>query len=170
MTAQKGIKNSRGTRCLDDPFRGVNLHDDTILAQLLLDEDYLLRALDNEVSSRVQRTFRHARELGIRAPGEHALVAPQHDGQSPDVHVGAANHSPPTSVLNGDEYGRAVRRVAQPAFVRSNALVNRVRVSSVRKADDDVGVLEPKARINVRRDFVVGLEDVLDVYIDEVVE
>ena len=54
--------------------------------------------------------------------------------------------------------------------MRSYAFVNRVRVCAVRKADADIGVFEPEARIDVRSDFVVGPEDVFDIDIDEVVE
>ena len=54
--------------------------------------------------------------------------------------------------------------------MRSYAFVNRVRVRAVREADTDVGVLEPETRVNVRGDFVVGLEDVFDVDVDEIVE
>ena len=50
------------------------------------------------------------------------------------------------------------------------ALVNRVRVCPVGEADTDVGVLEPETGVDVRGDFVIGLEDVFDVDIDEIVE
>lgn len=52
----------------------------------------------------------------------------------------------------------------------SNFLVDGLHFISIRKPDVDVGVFEPEARINVRGDFVIGLHDVLDVDIDEIVE
>lgn len=72
--------------------------------------------------------------------------------------------------MDGDQDGGTVGGVAEPAFVRGDTLVDRVCISAVREADDDVSVFEPKARVNVGGDFVIGLEDVLDIYVDEVVE
>ena len=54
--------------------------------------------------------------------------------------------------------------------MRSDALVDRVRVGPVREADDNVRVLEPKAGVDVGRDLVVGFENVFDIDIDEIVE
>jgi hypothetical protein len=54
--------------------------------------------------------------------------------------------------------------------VRGYAFVNCVRICAVREADTDISVFEPETGINVRGDFVIGLEDVFDIDIDEVVE
>ena len=54
--------------------------------------------------------------------------------------------------------------------MRSHTLVDRVRVGPVREADDNVRVFEPKTRVDVGRDLVVGFEDVFDIDIDEIVE
>jgi hypothetical protein len=54
--------------------------------------------------------------------------------------------------------------------VRGHSLVDGAGVDAVREADLDIGVLEPEAGINVRCDLVVGLQDVLDIDVDEVVE
>jgi len=54
--------------------------------------------------------------------------------------------------------------------MRGYAFVNRIRVCAIREADADVGVFEPETGVDIRGDFVVGLEDVSDIDIDEVVE
>ena len=54
--------------------------------------------------------------------------------------------------------------------MRSHTLVDRVRVRPVWEADDNVRVLEPETGIDVRRDFVIRLKDILDININEVVE
>lgn len=54
--------------------------------------------------------------------------------------------------------------------MRRDTLVYRVQISAVWEADVNVGVFEPKARIDIRGDLVVGSDDVLDVHIDEIVE
>lgn len=90
----------------------INLHDDTILAQLFLYKDHLLRALDDEISAGVQRTLCHARELSFVAAGKHALIAPEHDRQTSDIYIGPTDNSLPSCVLDGDENGGAVSGVA----------------------------------------------------------
>lgn len=102
----------RGARRLDDALGRIRFDDDTVLAELLLDEDNLFRAFDNKVAAGVERTFRHAGELCLGTPGEDALVAAQHDGQTTDVHVGSPHDVLPASVLNRDEDRRAVGDVA----------------------------------------------------------
>jgi hypothetical protein len=160
----------RSTRRLHDALDGVRLDDDAVLAELLLHEDDLLRALDDEVPAGVERALVHARERGLRAAREHALVAPEHERQPADVDVLALDDLLAARVLDRDEDRRGVRRVAQAALVRRDGLVDRVRVRAVGEADADVGVLEPEARVDVRGHLVVRAEDVLDVDVDKVVE
>jgi hypothetical protein len=64
----------------------------------------------------------------------------------------------------------AVRDVSQATFMRRNALVDRIKIGPIRESNVDVGVLEPEPRVNVRRDFIVSLDDILDINIDEIVE
>lgn len=153
-----------------DTFRRIDLDNDAVLAQLLLHEDDFLRAFDNEVSSRIERALCHSRQLRLGPASEHALVAPEHDGETADVHVRAPNDILAARVLDRDEDRGAVRGVPQPALVRGNALIDRVGVGPVREADYNVCVLEPEARVDVRGYLVIGLQDVLDVDVDEVVE
>jgi hypothetical protein len=54
--------------------------------------------------------------------------------------------------------------------VRRNTLVDRVEIRPVRESNVDVGVLEPESRVDVRRDFVISFDNVLDIQIDEVVK
>ena len=64
----------------------------------------------------------------------------------------------------------AVRDVSQATFMRRNALVDRIEIGPIRESNVDVSVLEPEPRVNVRRDFIVSFDDILDIYIDEIVE
>jgi hypothetical protein len=54
--------------------------------------------------------------------------------------------------------------------VRGHALVDGFNVSTIRKTDVNVGVLEPKPRVHVGSNLVVRFYDVLEVHIDEVIE
>jgi hypothetical protein len=54
--------------------------------------------------------------------------------------------------------------------MRRDTLVYRVQISAVGEADMNVRVLEPKARIDIRGDFVIGPYDIFDVHIDKIVE
>lgn len=80
---------------------------------------------------------------------KYPLVAPEHDRQPPYVDVGAAHNALPARVLDGDEDGRAVRRVAQPAFMRGDALIDRVRVCAIGESHYDICVLEPEAWVDI---------------------
>lgn len=51
-----------------------------------------------------------------------------------------------------------------------DALIDGVEIGTVWETDVDVCVLEPESGIDVRSDLVVGLDNVLDVGIDKVVE
>ncbi len=74
----------RSTRCLYNALYGIGLDDDTILAELLLNENNLLGALHDEVPAGIERTFRHAGQVRVRTIGQDAFTAPQHDGEAPD--------------------------------------------------------------------------------------
>ena len=54
--------------------------------------------------------------------------------------------------------------------MRSDAFVDRVRVRPIREANADIGVFEPETGVNVRGDFAIGFENVLDIDINKVVE
>lgn len=54
--------------------------------------------------------------------------------------------------------------------MRRDAFVDRIQVRSVRKTNINVSVFEPESRVNIRSNFVVGFDDILDVQINEVVE
>lgn len=51
-----------------------------------------------------------------------------------------------------------------------DALVNGICIRPVRETNDNVRVLEPEPRIYIGGDFVIGFENILDVYVHEIVE
>jgi hypothetical protein len=63
--AGDGPSDIRGTGSLDHALNGIGLHDDAILAQLLLNKDDLFRAFDDEIPTRVERAFAHMRQLSV---------------------------------------------------------------------------------------------------------
>lgn len=52
----------------------------------------------------------------------------------------------------------------------SDAFIDCVEICAVWSTYIDIGVFEPKPRVDVGCDFVIGLNDVFDVEIDKVVE
>jgi hypothetical protein len=54
--------------------------------------------------------------------------------------------------------------------MRGNTLVDRICVRTIGKANMYVGVLQPEPGVYIRRDLVIGSQDVLDVHIDKVIE
>ena len=71
--------NEPGDGSLYETLLRIGLDNDTILAELLLHENDLFRSFDDEISSRIERTFGHSSELLIRLAVEMTLVASQHD-------------------------------------------------------------------------------------------
>lgn len=82
-----GSNAVRSTRSLNHALNGIGLNDDAILAQLLLNEDDLFRAFDDEVPTRVERAFAHMSQLSFGVTCKDTLVAPKHDRKATYVHV-----------------------------------------------------------------------------------
>lgn len=95
-----------------DTLYRVSFDDYTILAQLLLNQNNLLRAFDHKITTRIKRTLRHSSELRFIPASEDTFVAPQHNRQSSNVDVGSAHDVFSSSVLNSDENGSAVSDIA----------------------------------------------------------
>jgi hypothetical protein len=72
---------------LDNTLDRIGLHNDTILAQLLLNKDNLFRAFNDKIPTRVERAFAHMSQLSLGTTCEDTLVAPEHDGKTTYVHV-----------------------------------------------------------------------------------
>jgi hypothetical protein len=72
--------------------------------------------------------------------------------------------------LNGDNDWRSISRIAKPAFVWCYFGTNRAIIIPVGKANVHVRVFEPKTRIDIRGDFMIGLDNIFNVHIDKVVE
>lgn len=72
--------------------------------------------------------------------------------------------------MNSDYYRRSVSDIPETTFVWGDFLVDGGHFITIGKPDVDVGVFEPKSRVNVRSDFMICFNDVLNVEIDKVVE
>ena len=104
----------------------IRFDDNSVLAQLLLDENDLFRAFDDKVTTGVQRTLGHTGKLCLRTPGQDALVTTQHDGQTTDVDIWPPHDVLATGILDRDEDRRTVGYVAQPTLVWGDTLVDSV--------------------------------------------
>ena len=151
------------------PFHGVQLDDNPILAQLFLNKNHLLRPFDHKVASRIQRAFSHPRQLCRRFVGQNALAATQHDWEAPDIDI-ALDNVPAASVVYGDDDWSAVRDIAKAAFVRSDPLVNCLRLVAVRESNVYIRVLEPETRVDIRSNLVVRFDDIFYIGFDEIIE
>ena len=54
--------------------------------------------------------------------------------------------------------------------MRSDRFVDGIWVRAVGETDVNIGVLEPETRVYIRGDFAVCFYDILDVYVNKVVE
>ena len=116
---------------MNDTLDRVGLHNDTVLAELLLDEDDLLGALDDEIAAGIEGAFDHAREFCIGAPSEDTLIATEHDGEAANGGIALYNVLA-ACVVDGGEDGSAVSDVAQAALVRGDLLVDSVGLIAIR--------------------------------------
>ena len=62
----------------------IHFDDNSILAELFLNQNDLFRASDNKVSSWVKRAFCHLGLLCLSLSSQIALVTPQHNGDLAD--------------------------------------------------------------------------------------
>lgn len=100
-----------------DAALAILLDDHSILGHLLLDEDDLLDAADDEVAAAVVGTLVHLGHLGGRAAGQGAVGAAQHDRHAADGQPVADHALIAARVLDVHGDRRRVRHVAQPALV-----------------------------------------------------
>lgn len=170
LKSQGSKRDVRGDRSLNQILLRIGFDDDTILGQLLLHQNHLLRPLDDKVSSRVQRALGHRRQFRLALSRQDTLVTPQHDGQSPNLDTLRNNFLLPPRVLDVDVDGGRVAEIPQPAFVGSDALVDGVLVGSFGRSNSDVEVFEVEVRVNVAGDSRVRSEDGLKIDVDKVVE
>ena len=68
----------RGHRDRRNTLRTIRLDQDSILAQLLPNQNDLLRAFDDEITPWIEWPLGHASKLHLRITTEHAHVAPEH--------------------------------------------------------------------------------------------
>ncbi|KAI6769918.1 hypothetical protein HG530_004547 [Fusarium avenaceum] len=78
----------------------------TILAQLLLDENDLLRTTNNEVTTRIKRTFVHLLHFCVVGSSKATFGTLEHDWHAPQGHVLSYNPLLVSDVLDIDENGR----------------------------------------------------------------
>lgn len=104
--------DSRGTRRLNNAFESVGLNDNTILAELLLDNDHLFCTFHHEISTWIQGTFNHPCQLCLVLPRQYTFVAPKHDRQPAYVDIWSPNNAFTSSVLYRDVNRRAIRDVS----------------------------------------------------------
>ena len=134
---------------LDDAFATVCLDDNAVLGQLLLHENDLFCALDDKVATGIEGALVHACEGRIVLSSQPALVAAKHDRQASDRHILTAHNFATACVLDVDVDKGAVGNVAQTAFVRRDAAVDRIWIGPFWAAHGDVRVLEVEFGIDI---------------------
>ena len=132
-------------------------------------EDDLFRSLYHKVSTGIERTFDHPRELSLGLSCQNTLATSQHDGEPTNINI-SLDDGFASSILDSDYYRGGVGDIPEATFVWGDFLVDSGHFITIGKPDVDVGVFEPKTRVDVRSDFMVCFNDVLNVDVDEVVE
>ena len=69
--------DSRGHQDRRNTLRAIRLDQDSIIAQLLLNENDLLRAFDGEITPWIEWPLGHGSRLHLGITTEYALVAPE---------------------------------------------------------------------------------------------
>ena len=96
------------TKTYHDGAVVVHVHQNAVLRELLLHEEDLLRASDDEVAAGVVETLLHARQLGGGLVAQDALGGVEHDGELTDAQSALHHDFVAESVFDVDEDGRRV--------------------------------------------------------------
>lgn len=96
------IMHLPGNRGLDNFLLGVGFNDNSVLAQLLLHKNHLLRSIDNEVTAGIQRAFVENAHLSRGLVRQHTLRTAEHDRHSSDGNASSDNPLATTDILKVD--------------------------------------------------------------------
>ena len=147
----------------------IGLDNDTVFAQLFLNQYHLLSPLHHEVPTRIKRALDHAGKLCFISTRQNTFTTPQHDGETANIDISLDN-ALSSSVLDGDHDWCCICYVTKSTFIGSHSLVDGLHVVPIRETYVDVGVLEPKTRVDVGSNFVVRFHDILNIHVDKIVE
>jgi len=148
----------------------VQLDEHTILGQLLLDQNNLLSASGNKVTTRVQRALVQLSVLLLRLAVQVALAAPEHDRYATNDQVVPDDALVAPGVLYVDDDLGRVGEVPEAALLGIDGLADAEALLDVRRADVDVEVFDVEVGVGQTGDLLVGFQDVLDLDVGEVVE
>ena len=109
-----------GVKTYHDGSVVVHVHQDTVLRELLLHEQDLLGASDDEVAAGVVETLLHARELRGRLVAQDAFGGVQHDGELTDAESALHHDLIAEGVFDIDEDGRRVGETALATLHRGD--------------------------------------------------
>ena len=160
---------------LDNLLLWVHLDNDSVLAQLLLHEDDLFGAVDDEVTTGVQRTFIQDTHLRGRLVGQHALGAAQHDRHPADGDALLEDSLSATYVFEIDLDGSGVGGITQSALLRGDGGLNGQDgilglIGATWGADVDVGELDVEVVVDIAVDDGARLHDLPELDLDKIIE
>ena len=160
-----------GDRCLNDTLEFFD--DDTVLAQLFLHKNNFFGSANNEVSTRINRTLVQQAHVGLGPSVEHTFATSQHHGHSTDHDVSSHSFASRFGVDVVDVDRRSVGHVSESAFVGSDvalAVAVDIVLHAVGQTDSNVGELDVFTWVRIADYQRVGLNDLLQLDVGEVIE
>lgn len=98
----------------------LGFDDDSVFAQLFLDKDDFLGAIDDEVPAGVDRALVEIFHLLLGLVRKHTFGAPEHDGKSADGDATPPNDLFSANIVEINQNRRGICAVSKPAFVGCN--------------------------------------------------
>lgn len=139
---------------LDDLLLWICLDDDTVLAQLFLDQNNLLCPIDDEVAAGIQGTLVQNSHLCRRLIGQYTLGTAKHDRHATNSHTTSENPLSPSQVLKIDKNRRSVSCISESTLLRGHVglkvdtdILRLIRAS--RRANVDVRKLDIELVIDI---------------------
>mmetsp|Transcript_30217 Transcript_30217/g.65179 ORF Transcript_30217/g.65179 Transcript_30217/m.65179 type:complete len:248 (+) Transcript_30217:2803-3546(+) len=151
-------------------FLRVILNDNSVHQRLLLHHEYSLNALDNEVSSRVIRTFACFDHFFLCFTTQGAKVTAQHHWQHSDFHITLADPAVSLPIDNIHQNWCSVSQISQATIVRSGVRHNHV-FSLRRLSNSDALILQKPVLVRLTSHYIVAgcLDNLLHFDIHKVV-
>src|SRR5689334_6769343 len=95
----------------------IGFDNDTVLAELFLNEDDLLRSANDEITAWIQGALVHDFHFSIIGPIKVAFVTSQHDGHAGDLDIAPDDLLSFSGVCDVNQNAGRVSRISQAAFL-----------------------------------------------------
>ena len=155
----------------------LHLDNDTVFAHLLLYQDNLLCAIDDEVASRVKRTFMKPSHVHLRLTVEDTIRASKHHRHASNQHFLAADLTVRSPVSNVNQNRGSVSGIPQTTLIGGDGRcpviareIGNVLIQTSGFSHADVGEMQVEIGADIAQDGSIRFDDLLQLDFQQVVE